>query len=314
MTRIWTTSLALSVSLVALSACKGPSADAAKLIPNDAQFLGAVSPEKITESELYELIAEDVESQSDYKEMMAEFEECDVDPTQFDAIVGGGNEDGDYVAIIVGQGIGKEDTITCLTDKISKKMPGLDSIKIESNDGQEYFDVMMHRVFLVNKNTIAVASSSWKDEVGELIAGDGESAIDNSLEDLFKRADTRSAAWFIAEAPQSLTDMAKGKVPDADSVKSVVASLDLSKGAAVSVFVGFGDEDEAEKIAEEAQIEFDKAKGEAPEDFASVVESVKIEADDDGVKFSASMSIDEFKKAKESEMAKSSSLSKMLPF
>ena len=64
MKRILTTSLAVSV--LVLPACKGgASADAVKLVPDEAEFIIGLSPKAIGESELYKSFAPEFEKEDD---------------------------------------------------------------------------------------------------------------------------------------------------------------------------------------------------------------------------------------------------------
>jgi hypothetical protein len=297
MKRIWTTTLA--VSLLVLPACKGgASADAVKLIPDEAEFIIGLSPKAITSSEAYKSISTELEAEEDYKEMISAFEGCGLKPTEFDAIVIGANQAEDFVAVIVGDGIGEDDNATCIIKALQKAAGDEEIAEVTKVDGKKVIEGTDARAYLVNKNMMAMATTAWQDKVGELIDGKGSPAIENSKKDLYGKVDTKAAMWFLADIPPELAGMAAMAAPEAAEVKTAAGTIDLSKGAAVNFIAGFDSEDKAKAVAAKLQELFDSVKGEAPKELAGVVESTKIEASGTDVKVSVSATTDEITAAK----------------
>lgn len=297
MKRIWTTSLA--VCLLVLPACKGgASADAVKLIPDEAEFIVGLNPKAITSSEAYKSVQAELEAEPDFKEMMTTAEGCGVKPTEFDAIVVGANQAEEFVAVIVGDGIGEDDKAVCIIKAIQKAGGEEEAADVTKQDGKKIIQFTDGRAYLVNKNMLAMATTAWEDKVGELIDGKGTPAIENSKKDLYGKVDTKAAMWFLAEIPPELAGMAAMAAPEAAEVKTAAGTIDLSKGAAVNFVAGFDSEDKAKAVAEKLQALFDGVKGEAPKELAGVVESVKIEASGSDVKLSVSATTDEINAAK----------------
>jgi hypothetical protein len=297
MKRIWTTTLA--VSLLVLPACKGgASADAVKLVPDEAEFIIGLNPKAITSSEAYKSVATELEGQEDYKEMMTAFEGCNLKPTEFDAIVIGANQSEEFVAVIVGDGIGEDDNATCIIKALQKSAGDPEIAEVTKVDGKKVIEGTDARAYLVNKNMMAMATTGWQDKVGELIDGKGTPAIENSKKDLYGKVDTKGAMWFLADIPAELAGMAALAAPEAAEVKTAAGTIDLSKGAAINLLAGFDSEDKAKTVATTLQGLFDGVKGEAPKELAGIVESVKIEASGNDVKISASATTDELTAAK----------------
>jgi hypothetical protein len=292
MKRIWTTTLA--VSLLVLPACKGGAgADAVKLVPDEAEFIIGLSPKTITGSEAYKSVADKIEGEEDYKEVMATFEGCGLKPTEFDAVVMGANQSEQFVAVIVGDGVGDEENAVCIVNAMQKENGKEENAAVTKVDGKSVIEIETVSAYLVNKNTMAVASSGWKDKVGELIDGKGSPAIEGSKKDLYGKVDTKAAVWFLAEIPSSVASYAAFAAPEAAEVKTAVGTIDLSKGAAISLIAGFADEDKAKAAATALQTLLDGAKGDAPKELSGVTESVKIEADGSDVKLSISATSEE---------------------
>lgn len=297
MKRIWTTTLA--VSLLVLPACKGgASADAVKLIPDEAEFIIGLNPKAITGSEAYKSIQAELEAEEDYKEMIASAEECGLKPTEFDALVIGANQAEDFVAVIVGDGIGEDDNATCIIKKIQKASGEEEVAEVTKEDGKKVIQFTDGRAYLVNNNMMAMATTAWQDKVGELIDGKGSAAIDNSKKDLYGKVDTKAAMWFVADIPAELAGMAAMAAPEAAEVKTAAGTIDLSKGAAINFIAGFDSEDKAKAVADKLQGLFDSVKGDVPKELAGVVESMKIEASGSDVKLSVSATTEEITAAK----------------
>jgi hypothetical protein len=297
MKRIWTTTLAFS--LLVLPACKGgASADAVKLIPDEAEFIIGLNPKAITASEVYKSMSTELEADADYKEMMSTFEGCGLKPTEFDAIVVGANQAEEFVVVVVGDGVGEDDNAVCIIKALQKAAGDEEIAEVSKVDGKKVIEGTDARAYLVNKDMMAMATTAWQDKVGELIDGKGSPAIENSKKDLYGKVDTKAAVWFLAQVPPELAGMAAMAAPEAAEVKTAAGTIDLSKGAAVNFIAGFDSEDKAKAVAEKLQGLFDGVKGEAPKELAGMVESVKIEASGSDVKISVSASVDDITAAK----------------
>lgn len=294
----WTSTLA--VSLLVLPACKGgASADAVKLIPDAAEFVVGMNPKAITGSDVYKEFKSELEKEDDFKEAMKAFEDCGLKPTEFDALVVGANAEEEFVAVIVGSGIGEDENASCVIKNIQKMSGEEEAAEVTKEDGKKVIQFTDGRAFLVNKDMMALATTAWEDDVAKLIDGEGKAAIENSKKDLYGKVDTKAALWFIADVPAEMAGMAAMMgAPEASEVKTAAGSLDLSKGVAVNFVAGFPDEDKAKAVSEKAQTMFDGVKGEAPEDLKGVVDSVKIEQSGSDVKFAVSASMDDIKAAK----------------
>lgn len=298
MKRIWTAT-SLAVSLLVLPACKGgASADAVKLIPDEAEFIVGLNPKAITASEAYKSVQADIENEPDFKEMMTTAESCGVKPTEFDAIVVGANQAEDFVAVIVGDGIGEDDNAVCVIKAVQKASGEEEVAEVTKDGGKKIIQFTDGRAYLVNKNMLALATTAWEDKVGELIDGKGSPAVDNSKKDLYSKVDTKAAMWFLANIPPELAGMAAMAAPEAAEVKTAAGSIDLSKGAAVNFVAGFDSEDKAKAVVTKLQELFDGVKGGAPKELAGVIESVKIEASGTDVKVSVSATTEEINAAK----------------
>lgn len=297
MKRIVTTSLALCV--LVLPACKGgASADAVKLIPDEADFIVGASPKAIAGSELYKKFAPEFQDSEDFKEFMSTFEGCGLKPLEFDSIIAGGTQNNDFAVVIAGAGVGKADNAVCVAKAMQKQAGDAENAEVVQEDGKSVIKTDKGRAYLVNDDMMAVASTSWEGALAKLIAGEGKSAADNSKKALLAKVDSKKPMWFVGTLPSEMAGMAASAAPAAADMKTVLGSVDMSKGFAVEVVAGFEDEAKAKAAAEGIQGMFDGVKGMAPPDLKGMVDSVKIEAAGSDVKFAVSASIADLEAAK----------------
>lgn len=296
MKRIWSTSIAASLML--LPACKGGAdVEAIKLVPDEAEFIVGLSPKAISGSDVYKEFSGMFDQEAEFKEFMERMNGCDVDPTSLDSLVIGANSDEEFVFVMVADGIGEDDTATCVMKQFQAMGGEEEGAEVTRKKRKKIIQFTDGRAYLVNKNMLAMATTAWEDTLGELIDGKAKAAVDNSKKDLIGEVDTKSAMWFIAQIPGEVGSMGSmvGLPAESANAKSVAGSVDLSKGAALDVVVRFDDEASASATAKSAQEMFDGIKTEVPDEFKGAVESVKIEAAGANVKVGVSASIDEIK-------------------
>jgi hypothetical protein len=294
MKRICTMSLA--VSLLVLPACKGgANAEAAKLIPDEAEMIVGMNPKAISESELYKAFGSEMEKEADYQEAVSAFKDCGLEVNSIEAVVVGVKASSeDFVAVVVADGVGKDDTAACVIKKIQKMNGDEEVAEVTKDSGHKIIQFTDGRAYLVNDNMLALATTAWESKIGELIDGKGTPAIENSKKDLYGKVDNKAAVWFLAEVPSEMAAGAAMIAPEASKIKTVIGSVDFSKGVGVNVVAGFGSEEDAKAVAESAQKQFDEVKGMAAlVGMSSAAESVKIEASGSDVKVNASASMEE---------------------
>lgn len=295
MKRILTTTLAVS-TLLALPACsKGGSADAAKLIPDGATAIMGVSPSAVTGSELYKTYADKIPD-DEMKKATDALSGCNLSMETLDAVVVGMNpSDENAVIVVSGKGVGNKDNATCLANKMEEADGGDKKYEATEADGKTYIELGdgEGRAYLVNDNMVAIATKGWQDQLVELLDGKGKPAIENSLKDIYGKADTKAAIWGAGEIPSEAADMAKGMAEKASAVKSAAGKIDLSSGLGISVVAVFADEAGATGAAEELNGMLDQYKGMVPADLKAVADSVKVEASGADLNLSASASMDD---------------------
>lgn len=292
MKRILTTTLAVS-TLLALPACsKGGGADAAKLIPDGATAIMGMSPKAVTGSDLYKTYSEKIPDDG-VKKATDALSGCNLSMDKLDAVVMGMSMDENAAVVVSGAGIGNPDNATCLLNKMMEESGSDKKAEVTEVDGQKVIEDEEGRVYLVNDNMMAFATKGWQDQLGALIKGEGKPAIENSLKDIYGKADTKAAIWMAGNIPSEAADMAKGMAEKASAVKAAAGKIDLSKGLGISVVAVFADDAGATGAAEELNGMLDQYKGMVPADLKAVADSVKVEASGADLNLSASASMDD---------------------
>jgi len=299
MKRTFTTTT-FALAILGLAACKGGGGDSVKLIPDAATMVGGVDLKGIVSSKAYTDNKALLET-GETKEMMDAATACNLGQDKWKSITFGADQAKNQFAVVVSaDGIGKDENLNCIAGKIKEKQ-GKDPWKLEEKDGKKVLTMEGDEGtgYVVNENTLVVASKDWAAAVKELVDGKGKSAFDGALKDVIGRADTSKHIWAAGTIPAELT-----KEGPAAGAKDAAGDADLSNGLAFKASVGFASADDAKKKAEELQKQFDGVKGAAsgmgvPQ---AAVDSVKIEAKDTAVHVSASISADDMKKVQETVM------------
>ena len=286
-----TTTLAISAAL-ALSACSGGGGAGAstKYIPDAAEFVGGMSVSgMISASGQKAEIEEQINKDSDVKEMIEAAKGCKLDPWNLDSVVMGGTSKEDFVAVISGSGFGKAENMTCISGKIKEKKGGdaepitIADKKLTLAKGDEAGG------YLVDDNTLVVVSKGWDSAVKGLIDGTGTNALDGSMKPAIGLTDTGKHIWFAGKIPAE----AAGQLGPAAGLSMAGGSMDFSGGGlALAVAGKFADAAGATKAAEEANKAFEQGKAMAgmfgiPQ---GVVDSVKIAAEGDKITVAAKAS------------------------
>ncbi len=246
--RRWAIAVGCGALLLGSAGCRGGAERrAAKYVPDGAQIIGGVDVQAIVNTEAYK---SGTEMDEEAKEALADFKKCNVDPEQLEAVVVGGNEKGRQVAIIVGPGMGNEDNIKCLSDKFGSEFGASGEIEFETQDGYKTFKVAagMYEGLIIDRKTLAISDAGWADDVRELAAGKGTAAINGSLREVYKKANTRKDMWVAAVMPDAAEDLGK-----AGAAQTVTGWLDYGSGFTAEFTATFEDSKHAEDALDEAQ-------------------------------------------------------------
>jgi hypothetical protein len=289
----------LAITLLGIGACKGGAGDAVKYIPDNATLIAGINVGDVMKTQTYTEIMKPLVEKDDTKEMLDAAAACNLGTDKWKSIVFALASDmKNGVAVINADGIGKDDNLNCAAGKMKEKS-GKDAFKIEEKDGKKQLTGLDDGGvgYIVNENTLVIASKDWATPVAELIDGKGKAAIDGSLKDVYGRADTGKNIWVAGVIPTDMAKMTEGS--PASGAKDAAVSLDFSSGLAVTASVGFGSADDATKKKDEMQKMWDENKAMASGAAGlpqTAIDSVKIGTKDNAVTVEAALAFDDVKK------------------
>lgn len=305
-------SMLLAAALVVAPACTKKSDDAKTeasalpaggpiaLIPDAAEFVVGLSPKAISGSPIFGVLGPELEQQSEYRELLATFKDCNLDPLKFDSVIVGMSQSQDWAAVVVGDGVGDDNNASCIVKSMQKQAGDAQVADVVTKDGKKMIEFTDGRMYLLDGRTLAMASPGWQDVVGGLIDGKGTPANSGGKKDLFGKVDATASIWGMAAIPPEYASMAPalGAPPEFASIRSVAGSIDLSSGAAITTLAVFDSADTAKSVADELQATIGDARDMVPAELSNVVNSVKIEASGTDLKLALSATMDDINKAK----------------
>jgi hypothetical protein len=277
-------------ALLGLAACKGGGGDAAKFVPESATMLGGIDFAGIQGTQVWKDNKADFEKDS--KDQLDAMAACNLGLDKWKAASFGMADGGKWAVVVVADGLGKKENIDCAHGKLKEKMGGNDPW-VSEEEGKVLKNFMMSEgdmAYVVDDNTVAVASKEWAEDVKKLTKGEGKSALDGKLKDVIGRTDTGKHVWVAALADENMKGSAK-ELGDVGEPQDVAGWLDLSSGLELWASVNFKSGDDATKAKDAAQKKFDEMKPLAGQMGVpqTVIDSVKIDTKDSAVTVSAKM-------------------------
>ncbi|MCX4244807.1 hypothetical protein [Paraliomyxa miuraensis] len=289
-------------ALLGVAACKGGGGDAAKLIPESATMVGGVDLAALQSTQSWKDNKGMVESQG--KEVLDAMSACNLGLDKWKSLTFGVDPSGGekFAAVVVADGLGKKENLDCAAGKIKEKS-GKDPWTAEEEGKVLKMDGDKGVAYVVDDNTIAVASKDWADAVKGLTKGEGKNAFDGPLKDVIGRTDTGKHVWFAGKIPDDAKGMAK-MAGDIGEPQDVAGWMDLSGGIELWVAVGLKDADQATKAKDTIQTQFDGMKAMAGQFGVpqGVVDSVKFDTKDNAFTVTAKASDADLKTIQEKVM------------
>jgi hypothetical protein len=267
-----------------------------KLIPADAALLAHIDMKGLAGSPLWASNKALMDADPEVKKQMEAFSACNMPFEGFRTVdVGVGAEAMNIAVVAQGAGIGKPENLRCLNEKLNDKQWKLEDVaggkpRLVFDNGEAYG-------YLVDDDTLAIATKAWDAAVTGLMAGKGTSVRDGALKDVLAQADQTKHVWFAGNLPPQLAAMATAQPGMAGmaGLKSVAGSLDLTAGLGLVLAFGMENADRAKTSLAEVQKQFASVKPMAgmlgiP---ATAVDKVTFEAKDAAVTMTASLTMDE---------------------
>lgn len=267
-----------------------------KLIPAEAALLAHVDMKGLSGSPLWAANKALMDSDPEVKKQMDAFTACNMPFNGFRTVdIGVGAEAKNIAVVATGGGIGKAENLRCLQDKLKDNQWKLEDVA--GGKPRLVFDNGEAFGYLVDDDTLAIATKAWDGAVTGLMAGKGTSVRDGGLKDVLARADQSKHVWFAGNLPPQLAAMATAQpgMSGMAGLKSVAGSLDLSAGLGLVLAFGMENADRAKASLAEVQKQFASVKPMAgmlgiP---MTAVDKVTFAANDAAVTMTASLTMDE---------------------
>ena len=267
-----------------------------KFIPADAALLAHIDMKGLSGSPLWASNKALMDADPEVKKQMEAFTACNMPFDGFRTVdIGVGAEAKNIAVVAQGAGIGKPENLRCLQEKLNDKQWKLEDVaggkpRLVFENGEAYG-------YLVDDDTLAIATKAWDASVTSLMTGKGTSVRDGALKDVLAQADQSKHVWFAGNLPPQLAAMATAQpgMSGMTGLKSVAGSLDLSAGLGLVLAFGMENADRAKTSLAEVQKQFASVKPMAgmlgiP---ATAVDKVTFEARDAAVTMTASLTMDE---------------------
>ncbi|MEX1365535.1 MAG: hypothetical protein AB1Z98_20575 [Nannocystaceae bacterium] len=291
-----------AVALLGVAACKGGGGDAAKFIPEAATVVGGVDLAGLQGTQSWKDNKAMVEAQG--KEALDAMNKCNLGLDKWKSVTFGVDPNGDekMAAVIVADGLGKKENLDCAAAEIKKTNGDKDPWTSEE-EGKLLKMEDGNVGYVIDDNTVVIASKAWAEDVKRLTTGEGKSAFDGALKDVIGRTDTGKHIWFAGKLPEEAKGAAK-MAGDIGDPQDVAGWMDMGSGLELFVAVGLKDSDQAGKAKETLSAQFEGMKAMAGQ-FGipqGVVDSVKFDTKDTAVTVSAKASDEDMKAIQEGVM------------
>ncbi|GEM_PF-1193838 len=281
-------------AFASVAACKGGLAvQDEKLVPDAAKLMVHVDVKSMAKTKLFEDVKTGVNQDKDAKETVEAAKECNLTPEGLQSVtigVDAASASNSWIVIVSGAGLGDEAKLSCIAGKVKEKR-GNAPFEIQEKDGKKVLSLEGGHVgYIVDADTVALASSGWAGAVRDRIDGKGVSAIEGGLKDLVARADRSRHVWFAGLLPEDVKSSLSST--PASGIKDVSGSVDLTSGLAIWLAAGTESAERAKALHDEAKQQFDNIKGMAPMVGIpqGVVDSVKFGTKDATVTMEVAMS------------------------
>lgn len=292
-----------AVALLGVAACKGGGGESAKFIPEAATVVGGVDLAGLQGTQSWKDNKEMALAQ--VKEPIAAMEKCNLGLDKWKSVTFGTDPNGGekLAAVVVADGLGKKENLDCAAGEIKKASGGEKDPWTAEEDGKVLKMEDGAVAYVVDDNTVVLASKDWAEDVKKLVGGEGKSAFDGKLKDVIGRTDTGKHVWFAGLLPDDAKGAAK-MAGDIGEPQDVAGWMDMGSGLELWVAVGLKDSDQAGKAKETLSASFEGMKAMAgqfgiPE---AVVNSVKFDTKDNAVTVTAKASDEDMKAIQEGVM------------
>ncbi|MCY1053943.1 hypothetical protein [Nannocystis sp. SCPEA4] len=159
----------------------------------------------------------------------------------------------DVAAVLVGDGVGERDRITCLEGQLPDR-----GIRLDTSEAEPVVVLGGARGRIHAPDVLVLATPGWSQQLDALRAGTGAAAATGPLQPLLARVPADRPIWFAGQVP---TQAAVSLAPALSGLERVRGALDLRDGLGVELALDMRGEDVAAATLAELRRQFDALRG-----------------------------------------------------
>ncbi|MDC0715548.1 hypothetical protein [Nannocystis bainbridge] len=250
--------LCLPVLVALASACSRPAAparpDPLTLLPGDASLVAHVDLAALRAAPLWQQNRALLDADPDARKTLDALAACRV---PFDglrsldlAVAANGV---DVAAVVIGDGVGDRERITCLEGQLPDR-----GLRLDVSGPEPVVVLGSARGRIVGPDVLVLGTAGWAQQLDALRAGTGTSAAAGPLQPLLARVAADRPIWFAGQVP---TRAAVSLAPALSGLEQVRGALDLRDGLGVELALGMHSEDVAGATLAGLKKQFEALRG-----------------------------------------------------
>lgn len=155
----------------------------------------------------------------------------------------------DVAAVLVGEGVGERERITCLEGQLPER-----GLHVDATGPEPVLVLAGARGWFHGPSALVLATPGWLKQVEALRAGSGAAVASGPLQPLLARIPAERPIWFAGQVP---TQAAVSLAPALSGLQQVRGALDLREGLGVELALGMTDEAGATATLTELRRQFE---------------------------------------------------------
>ncbi|WAS97458.1 hypothetical protein [Nannocystis punicea] len=250
--------LSVLFALAFVLACSRPAAparpDPLTLLPADASLVAHVDLQALRAAPLWQQNRALLDADPDARKTLDALAACRVpfdNLRSLDLAVAANGVD--VAAVLVGDGVGDRERITCLEGQLPDR-----GLRLDASGPEPVVVLGGARGRIVGPDVLLFATAGWSQQLDALRAGTGPSAATGPLQPLVARVAPDRPIWFAGQVP---TRAAVSLAPALSGLEQVRGALDLRDGLGVELALGMRGEDVAGATLAELKKQFDALRG-----------------------------------------------------
>jgi hypothetical protein len=246
--------LVVAVALACSPPAARPQVDPLTLLPADASLVAHVDLQALRAAPLWQQNRALLDADPEARRTLDALATCRV---PFDglrtldlAVAANGI---DVAAVLVGDGVGERDRITCLEGQLPDR-----GIRLDTGEAEPVVVLGGARGRIHAPDVLVLATPGWSQQLDALRAGTGAAAATGPLQPLLARVPADRPIWFAGQVP---TQAAVSLAPALSGLERVRGALDLRDGLGVELALDMRGEDVAAATLAELRRQFEALRG-----------------------------------------------------